>query len=322
MRVIDGSSAVPSELKGAVLAIGNFDGVHRGHQALLNSARETAARTAAPFGAMVFEPHPRAYFRPDLPHFRLTSHDRQMQLFERFGLDLAVVQTFDTALAKLPARAFVDDILVGRLGVRHVVIGYDFNFGQNRGGSPATMQANGAEIGFGVTVVQPVGNGGGVYSSSAIRGLLSQGDVAGANLALGHRWRVTGRVTGGAKRGTGLGFPTANISLPAGTNLGHGIYAVWVHIGAERHAAAAYLGTRPQFDNGAPALEVFLFDFDDDLYGRDIDVAFVDFIRGDGAFKGIEALKLQMARDCARAREILAAVERDDPLKGLPLVTA
>ncbi len=322
MQVIEGSSPVPPELRGAILAIGNFDGVHRGHQALLAQVRTAAAQLGAPAGVMVFEPHPRAFFRPDLPHFRLTPPDRQMQLFERFGLDVVVVQTFDAALAKLPARAFVEDILIGRLGVRHVVIGYDFNYGQNRGGSPDTMRAIGAERGFGVTVVQPVGNGGGVYSSSAVRGLLAQGDVAGANFALGHRWRVTGCVTGGAKRGTGLGFPTANVTMPAGTNLGHGIYAVWVQIGDERHAGAAYFGTRPQFDNGAPVLEVYLFDFDGDLYGREIGVAFVDFIRGDGAFEGIEALKVQMARDCARAREILAAVERNDPLKGLPLANA
>ncbi len=322
MQVIEGSKPVPPGLRGAVLAIGNFDGVHRGHQALLAQARTSAAKIGAPVGVMVFEPHPRAFFRPDLPHFRLTSHERQMQLLEVLGLDLAIVQTFDAALAKLPARAFIEDILVARLGVRHVVVGYDFNFGQNRGGTPESMRTAGAELGFGVTVVQPVGNGGGVYSSSAVRGLLAQGDVAGANLALGHRWRVKGRVIGGAKRGTGLGFPTANIAMPIGTSLGHGIYAAWVYVDGERHAGAAYFGTRPQFDNGAPVLEVFLISFDGDLYGREIGVAFVDFIRVDGAFAGVEALKAQMTIDCARAAEILTAVERDDPLAGLPLADA
>ncbi len=322
MQVIDGSGPVPAALRGAALAIGNFDGVHRGHQALLTHAKTTASQIGAPVGVMVFEPHPRAFFRPDLPHFRLTSHERQMQLLERFGLDLAIVQTFDAALAKLLARAFIEDILVARLAVRHVVIGYDFNFGQNRGGTPDSMHAAGAELGFGVTVVQPVGNGGGVYSSSAVRGLLAQGDVAGANLALGHRWRVAGRVIGGAKRGTGLGFPTANIAMPVGTSLGHGIYAVWVYVDGERQSGAAYFGTRPQFDNGAPVLEVFLLDYDGDLYGREISVAFVDFVRVDAAFTGVEALKAQMTADCARAAEILGAVERNDPLKGLPLADA
>ncbi len=322
MQVIVGSKPLPPGMHGPVLAIGNFDGVHRGHQALLAKAKSAASRIGAPAGVMVFEPHPRVFFRPDLPHFRLTSHERQMQLLEGYGLDLAIVQTFDAGFAKLSARAFIEDVLVAGLAMRHVVIGYDFSFGQNRSGNPEMMRAAGAELGFGVTVIQPVGNGGGVYSSSAIRGLLAQGDVAGANLALGHRWRVTGHVIGGAKRGTGLGFPTANVAMLAGTSLGHGIYAAWVYVDGERHRAAAYFGTRPQFDNGAPILEVFLLDFDGDLYGREISVAFVDFIRVDGAFAGVDTLKAQMAADCARAGDILAAVERDDPLVGLPLASA
>ena len=240
-------------------------------------------------------------------------------MFEQFGLDLAVLLPFDQPLSQLSARAFVEDILIGRIGVCHVVIGYDFSFGRDRAGTPDAMREMGGELGFGVTVVPPVGNGGAVFSSSAIRGLLAQGDVAGANLALGHRWRVTGRVIGGAKRGTGMGFPTANVVMPAGTNLGHGIYAAWVHVDGERHRGAAYLGTRPQFDNGAPVLEVFLLDYDGNLYGREIGVTFVEFVRRDGAFEGIEALKLQMAKDCARAAEILTAVDARDPLAALPL---
>lgn len=316
---IDGAALATGRHRGAVLAIGNFDGVHRGHQALLRSACDVAAKLAAPAGVMVFEPHPRVFFRPDLPHFTITPRERQMQLFAQFGLDQAVILPFDRALAQLPARAFVEDILIGRLGVTHVVIGYDFSFGRDRAGTPDLMRALGAELGFGVTVVAPVGNGGAVFSSSAVRGLLAQGDVAGANLALGHRWRVSGRVVGGAKRGTGLGFPTANIAMPPATRLGHGIYAALVHVGGERHAAAAYFGTRPQFDNGAAILETFLLAFDGDLYGTEIGVAFVDFIRSDGAFEGVEALKAQMQRDCARAAEILARIAGSDPLAAMPL---
>ena len=322
MQVIQGASPFPVGLRGAVLAIGNFDGVHRGHQELLAEAQRTAKQIGAPVGVMVFEPHPRAYFRPDLAHFRLTTQQRQMQLFAASGLDFVVVQTFDATLAKLSAEAFIGDILVARLGVAHVVIGYDFSFGVNRSGTTDAMRNSGAELGFGVTVVAPVGNGGAVFSSSAVRGLLAQGDVAGANFALGHRWRVSGTVIGGAKRGTGMGFPTANVAMPAGTRLGHGIYAAWVYVGPDRYAAAAYLGTRPQFDNGAPILEVFLLDFDGNLYGKEIGVAFVDFLRGDGAFEGIDALKAQMERDCARAASILTAVERNDLLKDFPLYAA
>jgi riboflavin kinase / FMN adenylyltransferase len=322
MLRIGGQCPVPTAARGAALAIGNFDGVHRGHQALLAVARNHADIVRAPAGVMVFEPHPRTYFRPELPHFRLTSEQRRTDLFARLGLNIAVTLPFDATLANLSARSFIEDILVARLGVGHVVIGYDFSFGKNRSGTPETMREIAAAHNVGVTVVAPVGDGGAVFSSSAVRGLIAQGDVAGANHALGHRWRVTGTVVGGAKRGTGLGFPTANVAMPPGTNLGHGIYAVWVHVGCARHAGAAYLGTRPQFDNGLPVLEVFLLDFDGDLYGREIDVGFVDFIRADGAFEGLEALKAQMTRDCTKARTILDAVTANDPLRGLPLASA
>jgi riboflavin kinase / FMN adenylyltransferase len=320
--VIDGAAPVSPDRRGSTLAIGNFDGVHRGHQALLQAALDDSRDRHAAAGVMVFEPHPRVFFRPDLPHFTLTPRPRQMQLIEVFGLDLAVVLPFDRALSQLSAAAFIEDVLVARLGVAHVVIGYDFSFGRDRAGTPEIMREMGARLGFGVSVIAPVGNGGAVFSSSAVRGLLAQGDVRGANAALGHRWRITGIVTGGAKRGTGLGFPTANIAMPAGANLGHGIYAAWVHVAGERHAGAAYLGTRPQFDNGAPVLEVFLIDFDGDLYGHEISVAFVDFLRKDGAFTGIDALKAQMARDCAQASGMLASVAAADPLAGLPLGAA
>lgn len=321
-HILDGSRPAAEGDRGGVIAIGNFDGVHRGHQALLQSARDTAATRQAPAGVMVFEPHPRVYFRPDIAHFTLTPRARQLQLFERFGLDLAVILPFDNALAQMPAEAFVDEILVARLGVGHVVIGYDFSFGKNRSGKADAMRGMGAAKGFGVTVVAPVGNGGAVFSSSAVRGLLAQGDVAGANLALGHRWQVRGTVIGGARRGTGLGFPTANVAMPVGTSLGHGIYAVWVDVGGKRHPGAGYFGTRPQFDNGAPVLEVFLIDFDGDLYGREMTVAFVDFIRRDATFDDLDALKAQMRKDCARAIEILTQNAARDPLAGLPLADA
>ena len=322
IHVLDATAPASGSDRGSVLAIGNFDGVHRGHQALLQTAIETARRTDAPAGAMTFEPHPRMYFRPDIPHFILTPRPRQLELLQRLGLDLAVILPFDARLAAMSGEAFVDEILVRRLGVRHVVVGYDFSFGKDRGGKADALQAMGAVKGFGVTVVAPVGNGGQVFSSSAVRGLLAQGDVAGAAHALGHYWRVTGIVTGGAKRGTGLGFPTANVVMPAGTNLGHGIFAVWVDVDGARHPGAAYLGTRPQFDNGAPVLEVFLIDFDGDLYGREISVVFVDYVRRDGKFTDLEALKAQMTADCDRADGILERTRSHDPLAGLPLADA
>lgn len=319
MRIVNGFRDVPPEVQGGVLAIGNFDGVHRGHQALLLDARREASASRRPAGVMVFEPHPREFFRPDEPHFRLTTLDRKLRLIDRLGLDFAVVLAFDAGLAGLPANRFIEEILVGALRVRQVVIGYDFFFGKGRGGNPETMRAAGKEFGFAVTVIPPVAEAGEVFSSSAIRAKLSAGDVRGAALDLGHWWQVSGTVTGGARRGTGLGFPTANIALPKGTALAHGIYAVRVRVDGARHDGAAYLGTRPMFDDGMPVLEVFLFDFDGDLYGREIEVTFLDFIRGDQRFSDLAALISQMQLDCARAREIIRQIDVRSPLAGFPL---
>ena len=306
MQVVQGYRNVPPSARGAVLAIGNFDGVHRGHQALLETAAAIARDIGAPAGAVIFEPHPREFFHPEEPHFHLTPLKQKLAIFAGLGLDVAIVLPFDAALAKLSADEFVGQVLVAGLGARHIVIGHDFFFGRNRGGTPETMQAAAQKLGFGLTIVAPVAEDGEVFSSSAIRLRLAQGDVKGAARMLGRCWRAAGTVVGGAKRGTGLGFPTANVPLPRGTALGHGIYAVRVFAGAERYEGAAYLGTRPTYDDGMPVLEVFLFDFDGDLYGREIEVEFVDFVRADRKFATSEALIAQMQRDCARARAILA----------------
>ena len=322
MRIVHGYRDAPPEIRGAALAIGNFDGVHRGHQALLIDALQEARASSRPAGVMVFEPHPREFFRPTEPHFRLTTLEQKLRLLERLGLDFALVLTFDADLAGLPAATFIDEVLVEALRVHRVVIGYDFFFGKGRGGNPEIMRAAGKEHGFGVTVISPVAEAGEVFSSSAIRAKLSAGDVHGAALDLGHWWRVAGVVSGGAKRGTGLGFPTANIALPKGTALAHGIYAVRVHVAGERLGGSAYLGTRPTFDHGAPVLEVFLFDFEGDLYGREIEVEFLDFIRGDQRFADAQALIAQMDIDCSRARQIIGDVEAHSPLAGFPLAEA
>lgn len=313
MIVLHGTESVPPQALGAAVAIGNFDGVHRGHQALLQAARRAAAATGGKAGAVLFDPNPREFFQPGKPLFRLTPLPRKLELLKSFGLDLAVVLRFDAALAQLSAEDFIAQVLVRDLGVAHVVVGYDFRFGKGRAGDPDTLRRAGAAQGFGVTVVAQVAGGGEVYSSSAIRAELAQGDVQGAASMLGHWWRVLGTVVGGAKRGTGLGFPTANIALSPGTALAHGIYAVRVRVEGKVHAAAAYLGTRPTFDDGSPVLEVFLFDFDGDLYGREIAVDFIEHIRGDRRFDGIEELKAQMQADCDRARVILAETP-DAPL--------
>jgi riboflavin kinase / FMN adenylyltransferase len=307
MQIFDRYDDIPASAQGSVLTIGNFDGVHRGHQALLRVVQARARELERPAAALVFEPHPRQFFQPDKPHFKVTPLPRKLALLEQFGLDLAFVLPFAAEFAQLTAAAFVERVLVAGLAVRHVVIGYDFRFGRKRTGDPEALQKAGLAHGFGVTIVPQVGGAGEVFSSSAIRAELAQGDVGGAAQMMGHWWRVAGKVVAGAGRGTGLGFPTANLKLPRDVALGHGIYAVRIHIDARVYQAAAYLGTRPTFDDGDPVLELFLFDFAGDLYGREIEVEFIEFVRPDAKFASIEALKEQMAQDTARALEILAS---------------
>lgn len=305
--------------RGAVVAIGNFDGVHRGHQALLAKAIEKARATGKPAGAIVFEPHPREFFVPDEPHFRLTPLAEKLRIFGNMGLDIVRVLKFDKALSAMSADEFIQRVLVEDLGVSGAVVGYDFFFGHKRTGTPQTLAEAGVKYGFCVEVVAPVAELGEVFSSTSVRLKLAEGDVAGAAHALGRWWRVTGKVIGGAKRGTGMGYPTANVPMPKGTALSHGIFAVRVALkdidapdragDGEWHDGAAYLGTRPTFDDGKPVLEVFLFDFDGDLYGREIAVEFIAFLRPDRKFDGMAALVAQMDIDVARARAVLAGVK-------------
>jgi riboflavin kinase/FMN adenylyltransferase len=307
MLVVHGYEKVPPAARGGVLAIGNFDGVHRGHQALLAAAAECARALGAPAGALVFEPHPREFFHPEEPHFRLTPLAHKLEVFEAMGLNLAVVLDFNAQLAGLSADDFIKRVLVEALAARHIVIGHDFFFGKKRSGTPETMQAAAAKYGFGLTIIAPVADDGEVLSSSAIRLRLAQGDVKGAAHMLGRWWRASGKVVGGSKRGQGLGFPTANIGLPQGTSLGHGIYAVRAFSDGARYDGAAYLGTRPTYDDGMPVLEVFLFGFEGDLYGRELTVEFIDFVRADRKFDSSEVLIAQMRADCEKARALLAA---------------
>lgn len=318
MHLLHTYADCPEPLKAAALAIGNFDGVHRGHQAVLQATRHAGAHC----GVMTFEPHPRQFFQPDKPLFRLTPSPLKARLFEALGLDMAVVLPFNAALAALTAEQFVERILVDGLGVSHVVTGEDFRFGKGRTGDPGMLRELGARHGFAVTAVAPQGGGDAVFSSTAIRERLGDGDPRGAASMLGYWWRIAGEVIGGDKRGHGLGFPTANIAAPEGLGLKHGIYAVRVRAGDTRYHGAAYLGTRPSFDDGEAVIETFLFDFSGDLYGREIEIEFIDYLRDDRKFNSSEELKAQMQADCARAEAVLAALEQDDPMKAFPLGAA
>jgi riboflavin kinase / FMN adenylyltransferase len=304
MEVVRGWQEVPQHLKGASLAIGTFDGLHRGHQAVLGAAMRAAQ--GGPMGVMVFEPYPRMFFQPRRPFFRLMSLSRKLELLPAFGCGFTAVIPFNHEVAQLSAPDFVRVILAEAFAIKHASVGYNFFFGKGRGGNPGVLAEEGRKHGFGVTVVEAQGNAGEIYSSTRVRELLAEGDVAAAAEMLGQYWRVSGKVESGAGRGQGLGFPTANIRLQEGITLKHGIYAVYAYVDGKKLEGAAYLGTRPTFDAGLPLLETFLFDFDENLYGKTIEIEFIAFVREDAKFRSSETLAAQMAADVAEARDILA----------------
>lgn len=292
-------------LRGAVLAMGNFDGVHRGHQAVIAAAIARARDLGQPAGVLTFEPHPRDFFNPGEPLFRLTDEAAKLRLLAANGLDGTVVLTFDAALASLTAEDFVTRILVGRFAVSGIVIGFNFHFGKNRTGSSDFLAAQGRKYGFAVDVVAPFELNGRPVSSGPIREALAAARLDDAAALLGFPWFVSGEVRHGDKRGRELGFPTANLSLDAACGLRHGVYAVRVGLGDRRYDGVANFGRRPMFDSGVVLLEVFLFDFAGDLYGRRIDVAFIEWIRDEAAFGSVDELVRAMNDDAAKARAAL-----------------
>ena len=310
-RHITDLASLPRDLRGGVVAIGNFDGVHRGHQAVLERALAEAESRSVPALALTFEPHPRTVFRPDEPLYVLTPPPMKARLMAKLGFDALVQQTFDRAFAGLSAEEFITTVLEQGLGIRHVVTGFDFHFGKNRQGGPAYLMEAGERHGFGVTLVDAFRDEGAeVISSSRIRALLECGDVAEAAGLLGYRYTVEAEVTKGRQLGRSLGFPTANMRLPKTTGLKHGIYAVRLRrASGTLHDGVASFGRRPTVDDeGEPLLETFVFDFSDDFYGELCDVSFFAFLRDEAKFDSLDALVVQMKRDEAEARALLAAV--------------
>ena len=302
----------PAGLERPVLAIGNFDGIHRGHKAVIARAKARADALGCPCAAVTFEPHPSDYFEGPGTIFRLTPSPDKARLFEELGLDGMVLLSFDKAMATMPAESFVEDILVRRLGARAVVAGYDFHFGKARSGTPAFLEGAGRHHGFDVEIVPKVdADGDGpivVASSTATRLALEQGDVARATALLGHPYAITGIVRGGEKLGRTLGFPTANLVADSSCRLRHGIYAVRATVDGQTHDAIASWGRRPTVEtDGAQLLEVFLFDFSGDLYDRELRVDFVAFLRGEAKFDSIEDMTTQMHADVVDAKAALAA---------------
>jgi len=319
MDVVRSWQDVPGSLKGAALAIGNFDGVHRGHQAVLLEAKRIAGAEGRRSGAVVFDPHPRAFFAPDQPFFYLTPLPLKLELLAELGLDQTFVIPFTRELSSLSADDFATKVVGEGLGASHVVVGYDFTYGKGRTGTTEGLKAIGRAKGFGVDVVAPVGEGGAPFSSSRIRDHLRKGEMREAAEQLGYWWRIRGRVGKGHGRGKGLGFPTLNLPLADGQDVAHGIYAMRVYHKGRRHDAAGYVGSSPTFGPGAPALEAYLLDFAGDLYGEDVELEFIAKLRGDRAFADGEALAKQMRDDCEAARIVLRAIEHDDPMRRFPL---
>ena len=308
---ITGTDALGPVLRGGVVAIGNFDGVHRGHQAVLGRARDEAARRGVAALALTFEPHPRTVFRPDIPLFILTPPPMKARLLARLGFSALVEQSFTREFASLSAEAFVTGILEERLGITHAVTGFDFHFGKDRQGGPAYLMAAGERHGFGVTLVDAFRDENAeIVSSSRIRQLLGEGDVAQAAGLLGYHYTAEAEVIGGQKLGRTLGFPTANMKLPAEAALREGIYAVrFRRADGALYDGVASFGRRPTVDSdGTPLLETFLFDFSGDLYGETASVSFFGYLRGEEKFDGLDALVAQMKRDEAEARALLSDV--------------
>ncbi|MDA9207992.1 bifunctional riboflavin kinase/FAD synthetase [Octadecabacter sp.] len=310
MRIIRDPAFIAPNDRGAAAAIGNFDGVHKGHQAVIDLTRSVA--NGAPLGVLTFEPHPREYFAPDAPPFRLMNAAAKANRLEKLGVERLYQVPFNEALAALSPRDFAQQIITDKLGLTHVVVGDDFCFGLGRAGTTKDLIAFGQEMGFDVTIAPMVSNTSGAVSSTAIRTALADGNPLHAAEMLGHWHRIVGPVITGDQRGRDLGFPTANMSLDGLHMPKFGVYAVKVDVLDGPHAGsydgAASIGVRPMFGINTPNCESYLFDFSGDLYGAEISVGLVHYLRGEEKFDTLDALITQMDVDCVQAREILIDV--------------
>ncbi len=316
LRIIRHPGPASSHPRGAVLAMGNFDGLHRGHAALIGEARDRARAAGVPAAVLTFEPHPRSVFMPEGEPFRLTPFRVKEREIARLGVDLLFVQHFDLDFARKTAELFVEEVLIGAIGATHIVVGHDCTFGNRRRGTPEMLRQAGAEHGFGLTVIEPVrGPDATAYSATHIRELLKSGKAREAAAQLGRFWEIDGRVMVGDRRGRTIGFPTVNLGLGENLRPAFGVYAVRVTGDGPDDAftgrtidGVANIGLRPTVGSPEPRLEAHLFDIDQDLYGRHLRVSLVEFIRPEKKFSGLDALQAQIAEDAQTARAILAGV--------------
>jgi riboflavin kinase / FMN adenylyltransferase len=314
LRVIRHPDPGSTHPQGAVLAMGNFDGLHLGHAALIKEACARAHAAGKPAGVLTFEPHPRSVFMPQGEPFRLTPFRVKEREIARLGVELLFVQHFDMDFAQRSAESFVEEVMLGAIGLSHIVVGHDCTFGNRRRGSPELLREMGTRHGFGVSIVEPVrGPDAAVYSSTHIREVLRDGRPREAAAQLGRFWEIDGRVMTGDRRGRTIGFPTANLGLGEFLRPAFGVYAVQVSgdgpddpLAGRTVDGVANIGLRPTIGTPEPRLEAHLFDTDADLYGRHLRVSLVDFIRSERKFAGLDQLKAQIAADAAKAREILA----------------
>ena len=307
---LDHRQRVPENLRGAIVALGNFDGFHLGHQAVVREAVEWARGENRPVIVATFDPHPVRHFAPHVPPFRLTSLDQREELFLAAGADAMLVFHFDDELASTSAEDFVGKLLAERIGAAGLVTGEDFTFGKGRAGNRDTLASLGAAHGIETRAAGPVLDSGMVVSSSRIRDALKAGDCEEAARLLTRPFAVRGRVQHGDKRGRAIGFPTANIAMGSYLRPRFGIYAVTARVMDDGTAlmGASNLGIRPHFEPPLELLEPHFFDFDDDLYGREIEVAFHHFLRPEAKFANLDDLVTQMAKDCDRARDLLSSL--------------
>ncbi|WP_298839234.1 bifunctional riboflavin kinase/FAD synthetase [uncultured Roseobacter sp.] len=310
MKILRDYQFVDPADRGATAAIGNFDGVHIGHQSVISLARSAAPD--APLGVLTFEPHPRAFFAPDAPPFRLMSREARASRLEKLGVEVLCELNFNAALAALAPQEFARRVIADGFGLKHVIVGSDFCFGKGRAGTAADLVQFGRQMDFGVTVAPLVSQAETTVSSTAIRRALSDGAPRDAAAMLGHWHRIEGPVIGGEQRGRELGYPTANMSIDGLHPPAFGVYAVLVDVLSGPHAGSyhgvASMGVRPMFGENRPNLETFIFDFQGDLYGTPLSVGLVEYLRPEAKFDGLDALITQMDADSVRTRDILAAL--------------
>ena len=312
MIVIESLDQIGAAERGSVGALGNFDGVHRGHRAVIERTRAIAESAGAPVSVITFEPHPRSLFQADAPPFRLTDAAGRAEALAELGVDILFQIPFDQTFSLLSAEDFIDQVLHHGLGLRHVVIGYDFHFGRRRRGTPEMMLEHAAALGFGATRVDAVHEAdGAIYSSTRIRQCLSEGDPRGAAALLGRPWSFEAAVESGDQRGRQLGFPTANLRIENRVQPAAGVYAVYAAERAEDGALGSWMagvanyGRRPTVNDRGKLFEVHLLDQSRDLYGKTLKIQLIDFIRPETKFDGLDALRAQIAADSARVRELL-----------------